>query len=63
ACIKEAKSLGAKKVFALTYKPEFFKKLKFRKISHSQLPHKVWAECIRCPKFPNCQETAVIKKL
>lgn len=63
ACLAEAKELKAKKVFALTYKPEFFKKIGFKKIRHSDLPHKIWAECINCPKFPNCQESALIKKL
>lgn len=63
ACIEEAKILGAKKIFALTYKPEFFKKLSFRKVKQSELPHKIWAECINCPKFPNCQETALLKIL
>lgn len=63
ACIEEAKSLGATKIFALTYRPEFFKQLGFRKVQHSQLPHKVWAECINCPKFPNCREIALLKIL
>lgn len=59
--IKEAKQLGAKKVFVLTYEPEYFKKFGFKKIRHSALPHKIWAECIDCPKFPDCQETALLK--
>lgn len=63
ACIEEAKKLGAKKIFALTYKPKFFKKFGFRRIKHSDLPHKVWAECINCPKFPGCHEIALLKKL
>lgn len=63
ACLNEAKSLGAKKVFVLTYQPKFFQKFGFKKIGHSDLPHKVWAECINCPKFPNCQEIALLKKL
>lgn len=63
ACMDEAKKFGAKKIFALTYSPVFFKKLGFRKIKHSDLPHKIWAECINCPKFPNCQEIALLKIL
>ncbi len=63
SCLEEAVKLGAKRVFALTYKPQFFKKLGFRMIKHSDLPHKVWAECIHCPKFPNCQEVALIRNL
>lgn len=63
ACITEAKSLGAKKVFTLTYAPDFFKKRGFVRIAHGKLPHKIWAECINCPKFPDCEEIALIKKL
>ena len=62
-CIEEAKKLGAKKLFALTYRPKFFRKFGFRRIKHSDLPHKVWAECINCPKFPGCQEIALLKTL
>lgn len=63
ACINEAKTLGIKKIFVLTYKPEIFRRFGFKKIRHSNLPHKIWAECINCPKFPNCQEVAMVKQL
>ena len=63
ACLDEARQLGARKIFVLTYKPDYFKKFGFRRIKHSDLPHKIWAECINCCKFPNCQEVAMIKKL
>jgi amino-acid N-acetyltransferase len=63
ACISEAKELGAKKVFVLTYRSDFFKKLGFKRIKNSELPHKIWAECINCCKFPNCQEVALLKNL
>jgi amino-acid N-acetyltransferase len=62
-CIKEAKEIGAKKIFVLTYIPEYFRKFGFRRIRHSELPHKIWAECINCCKFPDCQEVALLKKL
>lgn len=59
-CLKEARELGVARVFALTYKPDFFKRLGFRDIDKSELPHKVWNECIHCVKFPNCGEIAVV---
>lgn len=62
-CLNDAKQLGAKKIFVLTFKPEFFKKLGFKNIKHSNLPHKIWAECINCCKFPNCDEIALLKTL
>ncbi|MDD5568248.1 MAG: N-acetyltransferase [Candidatus Omnitrophica bacterium] len=63
ACLKEAVDLGANKVFVLTYKPGYFKKFGFKRVKNATLPHKIWAECINCCKFPNCQETALLKIL
>ena len=59
ACLREAKELGIPTIFCLTYKPGFFKKLGFSQSDKSELPHKVWGECYRCPKFPNCDEVAL----
>lgn len=63
ACFKEAKSLGAKKVFVLTYIPDFFQKFGLGIIEHSKLPHKIWMDCINCAKFPNCKEVALEKEI
>lgn len=63
ACLEEARELGLKTVFALTYKPEFFTRLGFRVVDKATLPHKVWNECIRCPKFQACGEIAVVYDL
>ncbi|MFB0559339.1 MAG: N-acetyltransferase [Dehalococcoidales bacterium] len=60
ACLKEAKELGIPTIFCLTYKPAFFEKLGFSQIDKMKLPHKVWSECYRCPKFPNCDEVGLI---
>jgi amino-acid N-acetyltransferase len=62
-CLKEAKALGLKRVFALTYHPEFFKKLGFKDTDKASLPQKIWGDCLRCPKFPECDENAVIINL
>lgn len=63
ACVEEGYSLGLATVFALTYKPAFFEKLGFHVVDKATLPHKVWTECIRCPKFPDCGEIAVVRDL
>ena len=63
ACLDEARRIGLPRVFALTYKPGFFEKLGFRVVDKATLPHKVWNECIRCPKFPDCGEIAVVLDL
>ena len=63
ACLGEAKELGIPTVFCLTYKPAFFEKLGFSQVDKMELPQKVWNECYRCPKFPNCDEVALIRRL
>lgn len=62
-CLKDAKALKVKKVFALTYIPEFFEKFGFSLIDKKELPHKIWSECIKCMYFPNCKEIAMMKEL
>ena len=63
SCLKDVPLLGLKSIFALTYVPNFFKNLGFKEISKEKLPHKVWRECISCPKFPDCGEIALIKDI
>ena len=59
ACLQEARSLGIRKVFALTYVPDFFMKLGFKAVDRSIFPQKIWADCLKCPKFPDCDEVAL----
>lgn len=59
-CLEEAAELGITKVFALSYKGKFFEKLGFKVIDKSMLPQKVWSDCLKCVKFPECDETAFI---
>jgi amino-acid N-acetyltransferase len=60
ACLEEAKELGIPRVFCLVRKVAFFEKHGFQPIDKKELPQKVWAECFRCPKFPDCDEVALI---
>jgi amino-acid N-acetyltransferase len=60
SCLQEALDLGVRRVFALTYVEGFFASLGFRKVEKSLLPHKVWADCLKCAKFPDCDETAMV---
>ncbi len=59
-CLEEAEDFGINRVFTLTYQPDFFASMGFRKIDKGELPHKVWSDCIQCPKFPDCNEEAMI---
>jgi amino-acid N-acetyltransferase len=58
--MEKAKSRGFKKIFALTYKPLFFEKLGFFQIEKEVLPKKIWTDCLKCIKFPDCDEVAVL---
>lgn len=60
ACLDEARSLGVKRVFTLTYVPEFFVKMGFSEVDKGSLPHKIWADCIHCQYFPECKEVALV---
>jgi len=59
ACMEEAEELGIGTVFCLTYQPPIFEKFGFSQVEKMNLPKKVWTECYRCPKFPNCDEVAL----
>ena len=62
--LEDAKNLGLKDVLVLTYKKEFFEKLGFREIPKESIPDKkIWADCIKCKFFPNCNEIALITSL
>ena len=61
ACWEAAREMDLDTVFTLTYVPQFFEKCGYRTIDKAELPHKIWNECVRCPLFPNCNETALIR--
>lgn len=63
ACLAEANTLVVKKVFCLTYQENFFKKMGFVETDKNLMPQKIWAQCIHCSKFPNCNEICLIKDL
>lgn len=63
AAFEEARLYKIMKLFTLTYRPDFFKKFGFIVIDKSELPIKIWADCIHCVKFPDCDETALLKHI
>ncbi len=62
-CLEDAKSLGAERVFVLTYHENFFRKLGFVPVDKKELPHKIWTDCLNCVKFPDCDEASLIIQL
>jgi amino-acid N-acetyltransferase len=63
ACLREAKRLGIRRVFVLTYRPSFFQKFGFEIVDKAVLPHKIWSDCLKCVKFPDCDEIAMMLQL
>ena len=63
ALVQRAIERRLSKVFALTLAPGFFEKQGFRTVNHSELPEKVWRDCVACPKFGNCDEIAMVLDL
>ncbi len=62
-CLEEARELGLRRVFALTTSPRFFQRFGFRPFPKEDLPPIVWADCVDCVKFPDCDELPVMLDL
>jgi len=58
--LREARKIGLRRIFVLTYRMDFFGRFGFREIPKERLPHKVWRDCFDCIKFPECDEHAMI---
>lgn len=63
ACIQEARELGVCDVFVLTNIEKFFNRLGLVETDKNVLPQKIWADCINCPQFPDCDEIPMVMKL
>lgn len=63
ACVEEAKTYDIQKLFLLTYQVEFFQKCGFTITDKKVFPQKIWSDCIKCAKFPECDETAMIREI
>jgi amino-acid N-acetyltransferase len=59
----EAAEIGIRRMFTLTYVPEFFQKMGYRIVSLDSLPQKIWAVCFNCIHYPDCKEIALVKDL
>ena len=63
ACVSDALTLGIYRVFALTNTTPFFARMGFTEVSKDSLPQKVWSDCLNCPRFPDCDEVAMLMEL
>ncbi len=63
ALVQQARSAGARTVFALTRAVPFFERLGFAVAERDRFPEKVWRDCMRCPLRERCDEVAVMLQL
>ena len=63
ACIDEARDYGISKIFLLTYQVDFFERCGFKRTDKKVFPQKIWSDCVRCPKFPECDEIAMMLEI
>ncbi len=61
--LAEAPGLGIRQVFTLTYQTDFFAAHGFDVVDKASLPQKIWADCMKCVKFPECDEIAMLRLL
>ena len=62
-CLAEARSIGLSEIFLLTLAPDFFQRFGFRIVSREDLLPIVWADCVNCVKFPDCDEIPMVLNL
>ncbi|MFA7692809.1 MAG: N-acetyltransferase [Candidatus Hydrogenedentes bacterium] len=60
AVLQEAEALEIERVYALTRIPDFFLHMGFVAVDRSELPYKVFKDCLQCPLFPDCDETSLV---
>jgi N-acetylglutamate synthase and related acetyltransferases len=63
SCVEDAKSIGLGQLFVLTSSPVFFEKKGFVETQRENLPWKIWADCVNCSKYPDCNSVSLIKKI
>ncbi len=62
-CLQEARTIGLSEIFLLTMVPDFFERFGFRVVSREDLLPIVWADCVNCVKFPDCDEVPMLLDL
>jgi amino-acid N-acetyltransferase len=59
ALTADARRLGVRRVFCLTRRPQFFARLGFEVVAKEKFPHKIWNDCMLCPRQSSCDEIAM----
>lgn len=56
---RRARRAGFEKLCAFTHAPGYFAHMGFSIVPHLWVPEKVFADCVRCPLFRRCGQTAM----
>ncbi len=63
SCLEEARTLGLKQIFVLTDRLDFFRRFGFKEFPREKLHPRIWADCVKCLKFPDCDEVPMVLEL
>ncbi len=63
AALEEAHQLEMARVYTFTRIPAFFRRIGFTDVDRAELPYKAFKDCLKCPLFPGCDETALLKEV
>jgi amino-acid N-acetyltransferase len=63
SCLEEARTLGLKQIFVLTDCIDFFRRFGFQEFPREKLHPRIWADCVKCVKFPDCDEVPMVLEL
>ncbi len=60
ALLSESREHKVVQVCLFTRSPQYFGRLGFVEVPHASLPDKIFKDCRNCPRFDNCDETAMV---
>lgn len=63
AAMEEARLMDIERVYVFTRIPHFFLRIGFEMVDRAELPYKAFKDCLQCPLFPGCDETALIREV
>lgn len=63
ALMRDARRAGIERVFCLTRRTSFFSRLLFHEVPREVFPHKIWNDCLACPRLNWCDEVAMLRRL
>ena len=60
---RRARRRGFEQLCAFTHAPAYFLRLDFSSVPHASVPEKIAADCVDCPQFGRCGQSAVVMEI